>query len=300
MQLKQTIHRIRYFITDAWDEGRHSPGANLLALATLTAVLFLAGLAMLLVANLETRVSQLREDMHVEVYLFDDVSDADLARLREDLEAQPGVAEVRHVDKTEALGRFREFAADMAVLIDELETNPLPASYDVFLIPGPDTQEQADEIVSAFGSRPGVESARFDRELLRGLEALLGRAKYGGVALVTLVLTVVVFIMASVLRLAVHARRDEIDIMLLVGATPGFVRGPFLVAALCQGLIASVVALLIVMGVRSSALAYAELRSAVVLDLIARPLPLGHAAALIGVGLAVSLTGAYFAVRRPA
>ena len=66
------LHRLRYFASDAWDEWRHSPGVNLLALRTLVAALFLAGLVMLVMANVERRVRRLRDEVSVQVYLDDD------------------------------------------------------------------------------------------------------------------------------------------------------------------------------------------------------------------------------------
>jgi cell division transport system permease protein len=102
-----------------------------------------------------------------------------------------------------------------------------------------------------------------------------------------------------VLRLAVYARRNEIEIMLLVGATPAFVRGPFLAAGLGQGLIASGLALLLVEGVRRAALAYSSSGPIALLDLLAAsPLGLNLSLLLLTVGLVVSFAGAWFAVRR--
>ena len=127
---------------------------------------------------------------------------------------------------------------------DELEANPLPASFEVFLRAGPGAAECGDGRGRRGSERgPGVEEVRFDRAWLRRLEALLDLARSGAPALALVVFAAVVFVMASVLRLAVYARRDEIEIMLLVGATPAFVRGPFLVAGVAQGLVASLLAL---------------------------------------------------------
>jgi cell division transport system permease protein len=144
-----------------------------------------------------------------------------------------------------------------------------------------------------------VEEARFDRAWVRRLEALLQLARIGGLGLAVVVFAAVVFVMASVLRLAVIARRNEIDIMLLVGATPAFVRGPFLVAGLGQGLVASGLALLLVEGARRAAHASADAGSRVLLEIVAAsPLPPGACGLLVATGLAVSITGAWFAVRR--
>jgi cell division transport system permease protein len=299
MKLTRRLHRVRYFISDAWDEWRHSPGVNFLAVATLAATLFLAGLATLVVSNVEKRVRALHENVRVEIYLRDDTAQATIVKLQEELVAIEGVAETVYVDKSEALRRYRQWAAGMAELIDDLEVNPLPATIEVFLQPGPGVERLGQAITVEMGGRESVEDARFDRDWLGRLEALLGLARIGGTGLALLVFAAVVFVMASVLRLAVYARRNEIEIMLLVGATPAFVRGPFLVAGLGQGAIAAGTALLLVEAVRRGALAYAGTGPVALLDLVAAsPLTLQMSTMLVIVGLTVSLAGAYFAVRR--
>jgi cell division transport system permease protein len=293
------VHRLRFFVTDAWDEWRHSPGVNLLALATLASSLFLAGLVMLVIGNLSSRVDDLRREVRVEVYLRDGVTDDARFEIESRLTTLDGVQKVEYVDKEEALRRYREWAGEMAELADELDTNPLPASYEVFLRPDGGVDNLIVELHRRLDDRPGVEEVRFNRDWLRKLEALLDLARVGGTILALLVFAAVAFVMASVLRLAVYARRDEIDIMLLVGATPAFVRGPFLVAGFVQGLLSSGLALLLVEGVRRAAQAWAAADSLVLLDLVAeRPVTGGMAGLLALVGLTVSLLGSYFAVRR--
>lgn len=293
------VHRLRFFAGDAWDELRHSPGVNLLAVATLAAALFLAGLVLVVLSNVEARVELLRGDFRVEVFLLDDASEEERGRLQRRLAASEGVARVEYIDQEQALARYREWSRETAALVEELDVNPLPASFEVLLAPRPDAEARGAAIVQALSGKPGVEEVRFDREWLRRLESLLNLARIGGTGLATLVFAAVVFVMASVLRLAVYARRDEIEIMLLVGATPAFVRGPFLVAGLGQGLISSGVGLLLVEAARQGALAYAGSSSLALMELVAAdPLPGSAAGLLVGLGLAVSCTGAYFAVRR--
>jgi cell division transport system permease protein len=297
--LKQGLHRLRYFATDAWDELRHSPGVNMLAVGTLTSALFLAGLVMLVIANVEERVRALHEEVSVQVYLDDGLPGPLLERLRADAAALEGVSRVEYVDKAEALRRYREWASELADLIEELQNNPLPASLEIYLHPGPRAEELGAAVALELHGRDGVEEARFDRAWVRRLEALLQLARIGGVGLALVVFAAVVFVMASVLRLAVIARRNEIDIMLLVGATPTFVRGPFLVAGLAQGLAASGLALLLVEVARRASLSSADAGSRVLLEIIAAgPLPLGASGLLVATGLAVSMAGAWFAVRR--
>ena len=290
-------HKLRFFAGDAWEELRHSPGVNLLAVGTLIAVLFGAGLIALLLSNVETFVAELRDDVRIELYLQDDVSEEWREALRGELSSIEGVTRVEHIDKQEALTRYLDWAGETAMLIDELESNPLPESLEVFLSPGPVAETVGSKIYVEFSNKEGVEQVRFDRELLGRIEALLNLARVGGSGLGLLTLSAVVFVMASVLRLAVYARRDEIEIMLLVGATPSFVRGPFLVAGVAQGLISSFAALALVEAVRRAALGYTDDSLALFDLLLAHALPGRFVFTLIAIGLAVSCTAAWFAVR---
>jgi cell division transport system permease protein len=292
------IGRLRYYVADAWDEWRHSPGVNLLALGTLTATLFVSGLVLLVLSNLQHQLLVQRDRVLVHVYLKDDTPPDVRAQLSARLAAMDGVADIAYIDKTEALRRYREWAGQLGSLIAELDTNPLPTSLEVTLVPGPESESRGEAIVTELSGHPAVEEARFDREWLRTLASMLDLARVGGGAIALVVLSALVFVMASVLRLAVYARREEIDIMLLVGATPGFVRGPFLVAGVIQGLLGGVLAVVSIEAARRVALVYAGGESLALLDLVlAQPLGWAAAGLLLVVGLVVSLISAFFAVR---
>ena len=206
---------------------------------------------------------------------------------------------MRFVDKDEALRRFRTSFGDLADMAADLATNPLPASYEAFVPSGSDGAGVAESAVAALAGHAGVEEVRHDRAWRERVDALIHVARSGGAGLALLVFAAVALVMANVLRLAVHARRDEIEIMLLVGATPSFVRGPFLVAGVFQGLAASLGSLGLVEGIRRAALAYSGSRPGVLLHLAAgNPLDVRMALLLTAVGLVVGLTGSWLAVRR--
>jgi cell division transport system permease protein len=292
------VERLRYYVTDATDEWRSSPGVNLLAIVTLAAVLFLAASALLVVHNVGARLAAWRRDVRVQVYLRDDAGEPARKAIAGRLAATPGVSAVRFVGKEEALARFRESFGDLADVSGALGSNPLPSSLEAFVAPGPGAAAAARRVAAAASGLAGVEEVRFDLEWLDRLDALLRMARLAGASAAVVVLAAVIFVIASVMRLAVYARREEIEIMLLVGASPGLVRGPFLVSGFVQGLTASALALLLVEGMRRAALASAGSRPGVVLDLLAgRSLPPGAIALLTGVGVLVGLLSAGFAVR---
>jgi hypothetical protein len=183
MALSNQLHRVRYFCSDAWDEWRHNLAVNLMALLTLVSALFLAGLIMLIVTNVGGHVETLRNEVKVEVYLHDG-DEAEQLALAERLRGRERVERVEYVGKDEALRRYRDWAAELADLVGELETNPLPASFEIYLTPGNGTADAAGALASVLENEPGVEDVRVNLDWLRRLEDLLGLARVGGVGLV--------------------------------------------------------------------------------------------------------------------
>jgi cell division transport system permease protein len=290
--------RLRYYVVDAIDEWRHSPGPNVLAVATLAAVLFVAGTNLLVLANVSSRVGRWKDDLRVSIYLNDDASASDVDALDAKVAALPGVAKVIRVDKDEALRRFQATFRDLADVPSELGKNPLPASLEVVLDPGPRARDTAHLVGAAATGAPPVEEVRYDQAVLDRIDAILDVARWGGASLGLVVFTAVAFVVAGVLRLTVHARRDEIEIMRLVGAPPMMVRGPFLVAGLAQGLAGSACALFLVEAARRALHAYAGPSPAELLDMVAgSALPIQPALLIVGVGASLGIASAWVAVR---
>ena len=296
--MSPVIAHLRYFVSDAVDEWRHSPGPNLLATATLAAVMFVAGLNLLILANLKAHVGRWKNDLRVSVYLVDGARSADVDAVYAKVAAVSGVARVERVDKDEALRRFRASFKDLADVPSELGTNPLPASLEVVLDSGPQARDTARAVGAAVAGATVVEEIRYDQAFLDRVDALLDIARWGGASLGLVVLTAVAFVVSGVLRLTVYARRDEIDIMHLVGAPPMLVRGPFLVAGVAQGLAGGLLALFLVETARRAARGYAGAIPGGLLDLAAgSPLPLGASCFVVFVGAALGFASAWFAVR---
>jgi len=291
--------RLRYYARDAVDEWRHSPGVNVLATGTLAAVLFVAALFLLVFDNASEHLREFRRNLRVEIYLADDVAPEQVARLRAALSNTNGVSRVDYVGKDEALARFRTWFPELGDVPVEIGANPLPASLEVYLAGDSGAVAVARSIEASWSGSPGVEEVRFDIDWIGRVESLLTLARAVGAVIGLATFGAVVFVIASVLRLAVYARRDEIEIMMLVGASPGFVRGPFLFAGWIQGMVASGLALAAVEGIRRGLAAHGA-REGIALAsfLTARPLDVVAVGMVSATGIVVSLTGAWLAVRR--
>jgi cell division transport system permease protein len=261
-------------------------------------VLFVGSLFLLLFDNAAVRLEAFRNDLRVEVYLDRDVPPEQLDRLLAALGNTAGVSRVEYVDRDEALARFGRWFPDLAKVSEDLDDNPLPASIEVYLAGRVGGGEVARTLRERFGGADGVDEIRFDVDWIDRVESLLALARAGGTVVGLATFGVVVFVIASVLRLAVYARRDEIEIMMLVGATPAFVRGPFLFAGVVQGVVASAVALGAVDALRRVLLSYGA-REAVALPVLLFGRGLGGpaVASICGLGVFVSLLGAWLAVR---
>ncbi len=185
----------------------------------------------------------------VTLYLDKQSTDAQARALVQQVRMQAAGVEVAYVDRELALQRLRAELGDLSGALDGLSQNPLPPSLEVTprvsLLPA-----EVRMLAMQLGQLPGVAEVDYGREWLDKLEALArGLRVFGAGALLT-VLGAALMVVANTIRLAVYARRDEIEIMKLVGATDGYVRAPFLLEGALQGLIGAALALGAVLAVQ--------------------------------------------------
>jgi cell division transport system permease protein len=177
------------------------------------------------------------------IYLSDDATSEQRGAIEAVLD-ESGVASGReYVSKAQALERFRTRHVDLAPLADSLGDNPFPASLEIRVQPDALAHERADAVVRRVASLPGVADVRYDRDLLTTLSAGLRAASAAGLALAVIIALAAAVTVAAVVRLGLQARRDEIEIMELVGAPLTFIRGPFVAEGVLQGGIGAVLAL---------------------------------------------------------
>lgn len=262
-----------------------------------TAFLALGGF-LLVTGNLQQMVQQWMESAEVSVFLRDDVSDAARAALGTLLDDRPGVVEVAYLSKDAALQRFTADFPELADVTTTLGANPFPASFEVRLQPGPAVADETAALAAAVGELEGVADVQFDRQWLERLLSLIGGVRAAGIVVTVVLLLGAAFTVTAVVRLSLHARRAEIDIMQLVGAPFGFIRGPFITEGLLLGGIGAVLAIVVL------AIGYALTRSSLAAGLAGLPggggvtfLGAGDMLLLIGAGLSVGAAAGLVASR---
>jgi cell division transport system permease protein len=294
------MRALKYFVTEAGASLWRRRGASLLAILTIAAGLFVLGFFLVVNTNLRPVVARWTESAELSVYLRDDVTPAQRTMI-EDLILQSGLAAGREfLSKEQAAARFREDFPDMADAAARLESNPFPASFEIRL--SPEVREAGaavDALAATLSTTPGVADVRYDRAWLSRLNAVVRLAR--GIAILVIVMLVVAsaLTVANVVRLAAAARRDEIDIMQLVGAPFAYVRGPFVMEGILQGGAGALLAVVVLWVTFTAARArYGEFASGVLGGTGLTFLPLAIWLSIVGGGMLLGCIGGYVVARR--
>jgi cell division transport system permease protein len=230
------LRALQYSVTEAAASLWRSWRSAALAMLTIAAGLFVLGFFLVVNANLQRLMTRWSEAAELSVYLKDDISKEQLKAIDDQVEGSGLAAGREYVSKAEAGTRFRRDFPDLAPTADQLGTNPFPASFDVRLKPDArDTSAAVDALAAGLATAPGVADVRYDRRLLARLSAAIRVVRGVGLVIVILLAIAAALTVANVVRLAAHARREEIEIMQLVGAPLAYVRGPFVAEGVLQG-----------------------------------------------------------------
>jgi len=222
--------------SEAWDGLRRNPGLSLLSAASIGVSLYVLGLFLLLAFNLNLFVDALGRETQVQVYLKSNAAPEDVERLRAELSTDPAVASARHLSSEEARKRFQDTFPTLRDLSRRIGGDPFPASFELEMREGYRDRDALDRIVKSYARAPGVEDVRYDLGWVERLGGMVMLARRGGYGLGALLALAVMATVGAVVRLTVLARREEIEIMKLVGSTAAYIRGPFLLGAAAQGL----------------------------------------------------------------
>jgi cell division transport system permease protein len=224
-----------YFFREATVNLARSWKISLVAVSTIAVSLFIGGGLLLVTGNLQRLVSGWRREAKVIVYLRPGVAPAaDLAGV---VRRPPWVTGVTAVSAAEARQRFERYFPSVADLVHGWGEEPLPASLEVAFDPAHVEPHAFEAWLGNLRNAAGVAMVDDDRDWVRQLESMLEVIGAIGLALVVALMVGAVFTIASVIRLTAYLYREEIGVMRLVGATELFIRGPFYVEGLLQGLL---------------------------------------------------------------
>lgn len=231
-----------YALREALAAFRRTPLLTGLSVVAIAFALFVIGLFGLTAFNIRRAIEKVEEKVEIVAYLTDEATEAQRVGAEQEIQALPQVASLRFVNKTEALATAMAEMEEFKDIAGDLEHNPLPASFEVRMKPGSRSPAEVERVAKRIQAYPFVEDVRYGRDWLNTIYML--RRIAAGVAMVIggAFALVAAIVIATAVRITVFARREEIGIMRLVGATDGFVQRPFLLEGLASGLLGGVLA----------------------------------------------------------
>ncbi|HET7339284.1 MAG TPA: permease-like cell division protein FtsX [Candidatus Dormibacteraeota bacterium] len=292
-----TANLFRYLVRGAVRSWARNMSGTAPALGSMTLLLLISGLVGVTgfaLYNLEQVEASQASLIHV--YLRDGATDSEVNALQSRLESDARVSNVRYVSKAEALLRAQRIPG-LPELADSTESNPFPASLDVQVKNINDVAAIDDSVRNDEAVDP-VYPTSYDRGAYQRIQGLLFGVALAGIAFLALLGFVAVTVTANSIKAAIHARRDEIRIMQLVGAPRWMVRGPFLVEGALTGVVAGTVAGLVTFaltfgGIKSASNTFAQFAPGVTIDVA-----LVAGLIVLAVGLALGSGSSLISLRR--
>lgn len=213
------------------------------AITTTFICILVLGVGLSASSYVEGIVGSVREDVTVEAFLPPDATEERIEELRGTLEGYPEVASVNYVSEDEALSKFKDTFKDQPEIYESLDPGVLPASFQLQLEDPALAGDVADKL-KAEGFEE--ENLSYPQQTIERLDAVTSYTIWGLYGATILFLISSVLLISNAIRLSIFARRDEIEVMKLVGASDSFVRAPFVFEGMVQGLIGAGLAALVV------------------------------------------------------
>lgn len=286
-----------YFLRKALENIWTNPFLSLVTLSTIAISMLILGLFSLIYLNVQQSLHQMGGELQITAYLQETISSEQAEVLRSKVADWPEVEGITYISKEQALARFRSQLREYAGILEGLKENPLPASLELTLMPQYGRSGNIKELSTRLGRLPGVADVQYGRKWMAKLRVFIEVMKLVGITVGGLLLIATIFVISNTIKLTFYSRREELEIMRLVGATDFFIKAPFLIEGLLHGLGGALLAagglsLLILF-------LFSHLDLPLRLAVMAGSLPTGQlVAGFLGLGLLLGVLGSMVSLRR--
>lgn len=227
--------RLGYFFTRALTNIRQNIFVNVVTIGTITLALLIVSLFLLVFVNLENAAETWSERVQVTVYFDHELTQQEQDAFRSAVTAIPGTARVGYVTRDEALKRFRARLRGQETLLEGVRSEVLPPSLEITLKQSHRDTREVEAYVADLKRIAGISEVQYGEEWVRRFNTFLNFMRLVGALLGSFLVVAVLFIVSNTIKLTIYARRDELEVMALVGATRLFIKAPFLMEGLLQG-----------------------------------------------------------------
>ncbi len=244
------MSRFAFFVSEAFRALRRQAAPSVAAIVTVGVTTLLLGVLIPVLRASESKNTDVREQIGLRVFLFPDATKADIDRVQKQVGAIDHVDGVDFISRQEAVAILQgRVEGDLRESISELRGNPLPPSFDVSL-DDPDNLEAVQNDLQPAGRdgkpepiNPIIEDVNDARAETNQIREVTGDVQIYLVVIATLLLIASLLLIANTIRLSIYARRREVEVMRLVGATNWFIRWPFVVEGVLVGLMGALIAI---------------------------------------------------------
>jgi cell division transport system permease protein len=235
--------RIFFFLKEGIVGLKRARLSALIAITSLCVALTLIGIFSVAAINLKDTLFQFYREIEIETFLDPDLTPNQLDKLQQQIRAFPEISRVIFVSREQALQDFQKvFGENLQAVLKE---NPLPASFRIVLGASYSQPYYVEKVADRLNQMAGIQEVLYQKEIIQFLHKYLKLGiSIGGIIAIFLlvIITVLVF---NTIRLTIHARRNIIQIMKLVGATNQFIKGPFIYEGILQGLIGGILSVIL-------------------------------------------------------
>lgn len=235
------VNSLSYFCAETFRSLRRNRFMAVASVLTVALSMFILGLFLCVVLNINHMAAYLESQVEMSVYLKDGLTTPQVMTVGSRIKALPGLVKIQFTNKDQAMENFKVQLGDQKGLLDAVNGNPLPASYQITFTT-PERLKDAANIVTSYQEVDGVQ---YGQDIIEQLYKVARIIRVGGMVIILFLAGAELFIISNTIRLTVFARRREIQIMKYVGATNGFIRWPFLLEGMVIGAIGSGMASLI-------------------------------------------------------
>jgi cell division transport system permease protein len=286
-----------YFTREACRRLWRSKRTSSVSIGMIAIAVFILGAFLLIAENLSHTVELWEGTSRVSIYLKAGAKESEVAALRAHLAASPLLNRFQYVSQEEAREKFRKHFTGLSGVIDQLEENPFPASFDVHVTEATVNDTTFDDKISHLRTMPAVEDVQFDWQWVERLRGVIRAVNLIGLLAGGLLALAAAFTTANVIRLTQVLYREEIAIMRLVGATETMVRGPFLIEGFLQGTIGSIVAAVLLFSTYTAGEVFTRSSPSLLWNaFFVTFLPLTKLLLLIGGGMLAGLVGSWLSL----
>jgi cell division transport system permease protein len=237
--------RISFFFREAFGSLRRNYFMTIAALVTVFLSIVVLGGVLVFVYTTDALLKEVEQKVEITVYLKNnpDPSESEIGAMQTEIMSWPEVKSSVFVSKQDALDRLKLDFKDNPEILEGLTGNPLPASFEISLV----DPQAVDKVAARFTGKTIVDEVRYGKEIADKLFSFTAQARNFLLIFIALLGVVAVLLISNTIRLSIFARKREVEIMKLVGATNWFIRWPFVIEGITVGFFGALAAVVVVL-----------------------------------------------------